>query len=171
MVTFPVLADALRRAGVRFVLIGTWGANLHARDTAAVFTTFDFDLFLPPEPDALLDTWRVCEKLGLSLRVAGEPLDRPRDLVLAERVIERRASVRATSESGLAVDLTLVMTAFDFEQVWRNRRVFAMDGVEVPVARLRHIVESKGATAREKDRLFLATHRAALREMLDDDTD
>ena len=44
MVTFPVLADALQRAGVRFVLIGTWGANLHARDATAVFTTFDFDL-------------------------------------------------------------------------------------------------------------------------------
>lgn len=121
MTTFPVLADALQRTGVRFVLIGTWGANLHARDATAVFTTFDFDLFLPPEPDPLVGTWRVCEELGLSLQVAGD--------------------------------------------------VFVMDGVDVPVARLRHIIESKGATAREKDRLFLATHRAALREMLDDDTD
>lgn len=171
MTTFPVLADALQRAGVRFVLIGTWGANLHARDATAVFTTFDFDLFLPPEPDTLLGTWRVCEELGLSLHVAGEPLDRPRDRALAEQAIAHRATVRATAQSGLAVDLTLVMTAFDFEEVWRNRRVFAMDGFDVPVARLRHIIESKGATAREKDRLFLATHRAALREMLGDDTD
>ena len=127
--------------------------------------------FCRPSRTRYWTRWRVCEELGLSLHVAGEPLDRPRDRALAEQVIAHRATVRATSQSGLAVDLTLVMTAFDFEEVWRNRRVFAMDGFEVPVARLRHIIESKGATAREKDRLFLATHRAALREMLDDDTD
>ena len=171
MVTFPVLVDALRRRGVRCVLIGAWGANMHARDAAAVFTTFDFDLFLPPDAHNLLEAWRVCETLGLSLQAGGEPLDTPRDEALAARVIERRATVRAAAASGLAVDLALVMAACEFEEVWAQRRLFVMDGVEIPVARLRHIVRSKGETGRDKDRLFLATHGDALRQMLDDDTD
>ena len=38
--------------------------------------------------------------------------------------------------------------------------------VEVPVARLSHIVASKHATGRDKDRLFLATYREALDRLL-----
>ena len=171
MVTFAALVDGLHRRGVRFVLIGVWGANLHADDATVVFTTFDFDLFLPPDPDNLLEAWRVCEELGLSLETGREPLDTPRDRALATRAVERRALIRARAPSGLTVDLTLVMAAFEFEQVWKERRLFLVDGVEIPVARLTHIVRSKSATGRDKDRLFLATHREALRRMLDADTD
>ena len=41
-----------------------------------------------------------------------------------------------------------------------------LDGVEIPVARLLHIVQSKHAVGRDKDRLFLATHRDELEELL-----
>ena len=153
------------------MLIGIWGVNAHASDGAAVFTTNDFDLFFPPDPDNLLETWHACEQLGFSLRVGREPLDSPRDRLLARRVVDRRALVRATAPGGLAVDLTLVMSAFDFDQVWSERRRFIMDGVEVPVARLSHIVRSKTAAGRDKDRLFLATHADTLRQMLRGDAD
>ncbi len=58
------------------------------------------------------------------------------------------------------------MSGWDFDAVWTERRSFVVDGVEIPVARLLHIVESKRAAGREKDRLFLATHRQALEERL-----
>lgn len=169
MVSFPSFVDALHRRSVRFVLIGIWGVNAHASDGANVFTTNDFDLFLPPDPDNLLETWRACDELGFSLRTGPEPLGIPHDRLLAQRVVDRRGLVRATAPCGLAVDLTLVMSAFDFDQVWSERRRFIMDGVEVPVARLSHIVRSKTAAGREKDRLFLATHADTLRQMLADD--
>ncbi len=130
-----------------------------------------FDLFLPPDPDNLLQTWHVCDELGFSLRAGREPLEVPRDRLLARRVVHRRGLVRATAAGGLAIDLTLVMSAFDFEQVWSERRRFIMDGVEIPVARLSHIVRSKTAAGRDKDRLFLATHADSLRQMLEDDED
>ena len=60
-----------------------------------------FDLFLPPDPDNLLQTWHVCDELGFSL----------------------------------------------------------------------HIVRSKTAAGRDKDRLLLATHADSLRQMLEDDED
>ena len=55
----------------------------------------------------------------------------------------------------------------EFLQLVRER-MFVVDGVEIPVARLTHIVESKAAAGREKDRLFLATHAEALRQLLED---
>jgi hypothetical protein len=65
----------------------------------------------------------------------------------------------------LLIDLTLVMAGLAFEDVWSRRRVFKVEGVEVPVASLKDIVASKAAAGRPKDRLFLATHEEALREL------
>jgi hypothetical protein len=163
---FVRLADLLSRAPVRFVVIGLSGVNLYARSASEVFTTQDRDLFLPPDPDNELTAWGVCESVGLDLFCGDEPLDRPRDRFVAERVIANRALVRATDGAGLDVDLTLVMAGFDFATVWKARRIFRVEGVEIPVARLAHVIESKRRAGRDKDRLFLATHAEAIRDLL-----
>ena len=61
------------------------------------------------------------------------------------------------------------MSGFEFERVWPAHRVFEVEGVAIPVARLSHIVESKARAGWEKDRLFLVTHREVLRRLLSDD--
>jgi hypothetical protein len=167
-VTHPLspLAHSLEERAVRYVLIGVSGANLYGPGGQAVFATDDFDLFLPLDPDNLARAWSACEDKGLDLWLANEPLDRPRDRRLAEQIIERRVLTRAAGADELAVDLTLVMQGFDFESVWAERRVFRIDGVGVPTARLRHIVESKHATGRDKDKFFLASHKDALEQLL-----
>ncbi len=162
---FAALVRVLREREVRFVVIGVWGANFFAHAAGAVFTTQDRDLFLPPDADNLMRAWDACEAAGLSLWSDNEPLDTPHDRLVADAVVARRALVRAT-RGGLQIDLTLVMAGFDFEAVWNERRLFVVDGVDIPVARLAHIVESKAAAGREKDRLFLATHADALRQLL-----
>ncbi len=163
---FAALARVLVARDVRFVVIGVWGANFFASAAGAVFTTQDRDLFLPPDPDNLMRAWDACEVAGLRLWAGEEPLDVPHDRVIADAVVASRALTRATKDD-LQVDLTLVMAGFDFERVWTERRLFAVEGVDIPVARLAHIVESKAAAGREKDRLFLATHAEALRQLLD----
>jgi hypothetical protein len=163
---FVTLVRAMHERDVRFVLIGVWGANLFATTAGTLFTTEDRDLFLPLDPDNLLRAWDACEAAGLALWSGNEPLDRPHDRFVADAVIARRALVRATDESGLQVDLTLVMAGFDFDTVWNDRRIFVVDGEQIPVARLAYIVKSKAAAGREKDRLFLATHAAALKQLL-----
>jgi hypothetical protein len=60
----------------------------------------------------------------------------------------------------------LVMKGFDFKTVWAERRSFLSEGAEVPTARFTHIVQSKLAAGRPKDRMFLATHRDALEQLL-----
>jgi predicted nucleotidyltransferase len=162
---FPPFVSRLVERRVRFVLIGVAGANYFAPAAGAVFTTQDRDLFLPPDPDNLMRAWDACDAAGLSLWAGAEPLDVPHDRVIADAVVERRALTRAVRDD-LQVDLTLVMAGFEFEQVWSERRTFVVDGVEIPVARLSHIVQSKAAAGREKDRLFLATHADALRQLL-----
>jgi hypothetical protein len=166
MTSFAPLARAFAERGVRYLLIGVSGANLHAHRAGVVFTTQDRDIFLPPDADNLLRAWEACEQCALELTSSGEPLDRPRDRVLAESVIRNAALTNATDGEGLQVDLTFVMTGLDFEEVWKERILCELAGVKVPGASLKHIVTSKANAGRGKDRLFLATHAEALRELL-----
>ena len=160
------LARQLAALHVRYLLIGVSGANLYGPSGQAVFATEDIDLFLPLDADNLGRAWAACEETGLELWTGADPLDRPRDTWLAERVVARRALTRATGADDLNVDLSLTMSAFEFDTVWADRRVFTIEGIEVPTARLRHIVESKHAAGRPKDMLFLATHKDALEQLL-----
>ena len=160
------LARALAQRSVRYVLIGVSGANLYGPGGQAIFTTDDLDLFLPTDPANLEQAWAACEDTQLELWLIEEPLGRPRDRWLAERIVERRALTRATGPDDLLVDFTLVMKGFDFETAWAERRTFMIDGVPVPAARLQHIVESKHAAGRPKDQYFLATHKDALEQLL-----
>jgi hypothetical protein len=163
---FVRLVGALNKAAVRFVVIGVAGANHYARSGATVFTTKDFDLFLPPDPANARRAWSACAEKGLSLFCGDEPLDIPHDDFLARTIVSRAALVSATDSGDLLVDLTLVMAGFEFETVWAERRLFVVEGVQVPVARLTHIVQSNAAAGRPKDRLFLATHEEALRDLI-----
>ena len=160
------LAQALKQRDVRYVIIGVGGANYWAHAAGLVFTTQDRDLFLPPDSANLVAAWAACDEVGMELWLLNEPLERPRDQWLADRIVERQALTRATGPRELQVDLTLVMKGFDFETVWKERRPFIIDGAEIPTARLRHIIESKHAAGRDKDKLFLATHRDALEQLL-----
>lgn len=147
---FPSLVRALAAGDVRFVLIGVAGANYYAQSRGMLFVTQDRDLLLPPDPENELRAWRVCRSARLELSCGLEHLG--------------TALVRA--ESGeFRIDLSLVMAGFEFDEVWRERRLFKDEGVEIPVARLEHIVASKAAAGRPKDRLFLATHEEARREL------
>ena len=166
---FSSLASALSAGGVRYLVIGVWGVNYYAPSGSGMFATLDRDLFLPPDAENLLAAWRICEEHGYQLFAANEPLDVPRDDTLARAIVERRALTRASDGEGTDVDLSLTMSGFGFEAALRARRTFEVDGVEIPVAQLSHIIESKAKTGREKDRLFLATYREALDNLLSDD--
>jgi hypothetical protein len=134
-----------------------------------VFATEDVDLLLPLDPDNLVQAWSACEACGFGLFAGPEPLDQPRDRWLAERVVERKTLTRAAGASELEVDLALSMSGYPFDVVWQERRTFVVSGVDVPVARLQHIVRSKHLAGRPKDRLFLATHYDALQQLLKKD--
>jgi predicted nucleotidyltransferase len=165
---FARLGAALNEAGVRFVTIGVAGANLWARSGHTMFTTRDYDLFLPSDPENALRAWQAADAAGLDLFCGDDPLDRPRDRFLAERIVERRSLVRATDGAGFDVDFALVMAGFAFEEVFARRRTFEVEGVPIGVALLRDIVASKAAAGREKDRLFLAAHAEALKSLIEE---
>ncbi|HXV60280.1 MAG TPA: hypothetical protein VEK15_06265 [Vicinamibacteria bacterium] len=85
MSAFEELVRALSQSGVRFIVIGVWGANYYATSGETLFTTDDRDLFLPADARNLLTAWQACESVGLQLWSGNEPMDKPLDDFLAER--------------------------------------------------------------------------------------
>ena len=166
---FLRLLSRFEEQHVRHVVIGVWAANYYAKTGAEVFTTEDRDLFLPPDPENLLRAWSSCRAEGFTLWSGDEPLGEPLDRWLADRIVAQRALTSAVHDSGVVVDLTLVMAGFEFDAVWSGRRVFRVDDVDIPVARISHIVESKARAGRPKDRLFLATYEERLRQLVRDE--
>ena len=159
-----LLEEFLRRQ-VRYAAMGVWAANHYAHSPAGVVSTLDTDLFLPSDPANLLEAWRAAESVGLELWCGDEPLDRPRDSVLAHAVVHRRALTRGVGEDELLVDFSLVMAGFAFEQIRPACRHFQIDGIDVVVASLVHIVQSKAAVGRLKDIAYLATLDEELRNL------
>jgi hypothetical protein len=102
----------------------------------------DRDLFLPLDPDNELRAWRAAESGGLTLWLGDEPLGEPKDRFLGERIVEYRMLVTGTL-GDLTVDFTKVMAGFDFETANADHHVFRAEGVDIPVARLEHIIKSK----------------------------
>ena len=138
--------------------MGVWGANYYAPSGSAMFTTLDRDLFLPPDPANLLAAWRVCQDNGFELFARTEPLDEPRDAELARAVVERRALTRASDGMGTDVDLSLVMSGFEFETIWPVRRTF-FRGRGLAAVRPRRIGglgPPRGPTACARDRIATA---------------
>jgi hypothetical protein len=165
------LFERLLKADVRFVVIGVGGANYYALPRQQIFLTEDKDLLLPLDPANTLACWQAAESVGFKLWLHNEPLGRPMDLWLAERIVERRMVVTGLADPDYKVDLTYTMGGFGFEEVWSSKRIFAVEGVDIPVASLRQIVESKRQAGRKKDLLFFATHEELLRQLLTKEDD
>lgn len=160
------LFEALVDRDVRYLVIGVGGVNLHLKRTRAPLLTKDLDLFLPLDPQNLLRAWEACELAGWTLWSGGEPLDQPRDLLVATRVVQGRALTTAFVEGELPTDLTFVMGSFDFEDVWLRRTEKYEEYVQVELARLADILAAKTLADRPKDRSFLAQNRALLDDLL-----
>src|SRR5258705_10202870 len=122
------LARALNEQQVRYVVIGVGGANYWSHTAGLVFATQDRDLFLPPDADNLVAAWSVCEAAGFELWLLNEPLDRPRDRWLADRIIERRPLPLATSAPPLPIEPTPLVEGFGFDLLLAPGRGFVVRG-------------------------------------------
>jgi hypothetical protein len=153
----------LEKAGVRYVIVGAFGANLYARDAGCVITTQDCDLLLPPDPEGLSRAIAVLKKLRYSLEAGGEPVDQDPDLVRG--IVRALGCVRAVKKNA-RIDLPLAIAGCTFESLWKRQRRVRVGSVTVRVAPLRDILRSKKLADRPKDRLFLATFKDALEQLL-----
>jgi len=155
----------LEDAGVRYLLVGAFGANLYAREVGMVFHTADCDILIPPRPRILAKALRTLRSLGYELEAGDEPLVGEEDPVLLQGILRARAAIRALSHSA-RIDLMLELAGAGFERLWKRQRRVRIGAALLRLAPLDALIRSKQLANRPKDRLFLEANRAALEEMI-----
>lgn len=136
---------------VRFVVVGGVAAQLRGWTE----TTLDLDIVPDPEPDNLGRLARALNDLDVRWRVAGAPDGHPLAAPLDAATIARHVSLALTCEHG-PVDVVLHPDGIDgFAELESAATVERLAGSPVLVASAAHIVRSKQAADRLKDRAQL----------------
>ena len=156
----------LDAAGVRYLILGAFGAELHFLHDANQILTRDMDLLLPRDPGNLLRGLVALQQAGFELRAGGEEL-LPDD-VIAAGIIRQSATVRAL-RGVETVDVMTWVPEIDFEDLWARQVAFTMAGTPVRTAPLEAILRSKKLAFRMKDRMFLEQFKEAITEALDNE--
>ncbi len=148
------ILDTLNRHGVRYVVIGGYGAVLHG----SLLTTNDVDITPDTSPENLVRLADALIELEARLRVHGsrEPVEMPLD---AETFGSFTTMTLRTGAGDLDVALRPdappsapggPVSHFDYDRLARDALLVEMP-VPVPVASLDDIIASKEAAGRTKD--------------------
>jgi predicted nucleotidyltransferase len=138
------LCDALNKASVKYVLVGGCAVILHGYYR----TTHDIDLLV----DAREENIRRLKEALFEVFKTREAFD------INDRDVLQYAVVRFAPESeNLAVDLLKAIGDIDFQKAFRDIENIEVGGVQVPVAGLSTLIETKkGLRPKDQeDLLFL----------------
>ncbi len=143
MLTYPELLRAMHESGADYVLMGLSAAAAYGSTLASN----DFDFFIRPDPAHLDRARDAFRQLGMTESFP---------TVASSNLISSEATVRFVDPlGGPFIDLMTHISGPTFDEVWRDRQVRDLGKIRVRVASLEHIVASKRAANREKDRYAL----------------
>lgn len=143
MATYVEILRAIHECGADTVWIGMAATAVHGSN----LISNDFDFFVRPDPSHLDRARDAMRQLGM--------FDSHESLT-SLTVIQSGVTVTFTdSQIGPPVDLLTEIDGPTFDEVWTGSLLREVSGIPVRVADLRHIVASKRAANREKDRIAL----------------
>lgn len=127
---------ALNAHGVEYLVVGGWAVGFHAEPRA----TKDIDLFI--RADA-----RNSEAVFQALAEFGAPLAgyTPADFR------DQPTSVFQIGQPPARADFLQSIDGVNFEEAWRDRTEFVLDGISVQVISSQHLIQNKLASGRQRD--------------------
>lgn len=146
------LLQALSRHGVDFVVIGGIAGLVHG----SAYPTFDLDVVYSRDRANLERLVAALEELDLSLR--GAPVDLPFQLDV--RTLENGANFTFDTPYGSFDILADAAGMSAYEELRGEARVDEIEGIEVRVASLDHLIAMKRAANRTKDKLMVEEYIA-----------
>jgi len=143
MTTYQEILRAIHGSGADYAWMGMNAAGAYGATSGSL----DFDFFVRPDPMHLDKARQAFRAMGMS--------------ELWPKVTSRNLIAMGVTDTfsdpygGPTVDLMTEISGPSFEEVWTKHRVIKFSGVKVRIASLKHIVASKRAANREKDRYAL----------------
>jgi hypothetical protein len=143
MITYLEILKAMHASGADYVWIGMNAAGAYG----ATLSSTDFDFFIRPETEHLDRARDVFRTIGMSESWA--------KVTSANLLAGEVTDTFSDSDGGPSVDLMVAVSGPTFDEVWRDHQIVEFQGQPVRIASLRHIVQSKRAANRPKDRYML----------------
>lgn len=134
--------------GVDYLVVGGVALVLHG----AVRLTIDLDLMLLPEPENLQKFVSAIESLGFKPKLPMLPKELSFDL-LREWKRTRNLQVLSFYDSSDLFKLIdiLIDPAVDYKEAAKDRKIFSLSKVEVPVISIKNLKKLKEDAGRPKD--------------------
>lgn len=143
----PRLAEALNEAGVDYVVVGGVAGNLHG----SMYPTLDLDVAYARERANLARMVRALE--GMEVLLNNAPADLP--LVLDVKSLENGANFTFDTVHGRFDILGHIPGISSYNNLRQDSTLTDIDGVEVRIASIDHLIAMKRAANRPKDKLMV----------------
>lgn len=144
------LLKALDRHGVDFVVVGGLAGIAHGSS----YPTYDLDIAYSRERSNLRRLASALAEIGVTLR--GAPSDLP--FQLDDQTLANGANFTFDTEFGSFDILGDIAGIKSYEDLRREAKTERLEGVEVRVASLNHLISMKRAANRTKDQLMVVEY-------------
>jgi hypothetical protein len=147
----PLQASPLLRAladhGVDFVVVGGMAGLAHG----SAYPTYDLDIAYARDRENIIRLVAALGEIGVTLR--GAPVDLP--FQLDARTIQNGANFTFDSPYGSFDVLGYAAGIDSYDQLRANAVLATVEGVEVRIASIDHLIAMKRAANRTKDKLMV----------------
>ena len=143
---------ALADGGVDFVVIGGVAGAVHG----STYPSYDLDVAYARDSDNLERLVHVLRDLGATLR--GAPPGLP--VQLDARSLREGGNFTFDTRLGPVDILAYPEGSATYDRLRADAKVIAVDGREIRVASLDHLISMKSATGRRKDELMVNEYKA-----------
>jgi hypothetical protein len=140
MLTYREILQAIADSGADYAWIGVSAAGVYGSTLSSV----DFDFFIRPDPAHLDKARAAFRKLGMAELHA--------KVASANLILMETTDSFSDPAGGPTVDLLNKISGPSFDEVWGQHQIHQFEGLALRVASLEHIIASKLAAGREKDR-------------------
>lgn len=156
MSSYREVFGAMESSGADYVWMGLSAASAHG----ATLVSDDFDFFVRPEAEHLDRARAALRRIGLADTKEG---------VHSENLIALGATTCFIDPyGGPVVDLMTEISGPSFDEVWAKSVLQDVHGSQIRIASLRHILQSKIAANREKDRDAIKRLRMDFPELVEE---
>jgi hypothetical protein len=141
------LLRALTKHGVDFIVVGGLAGLAHG----SAYPTYDLDVAYSRDRENIARLVAALSEIGVTLR--GAPADLP--FLLEAKTIEKGANFTFDSPHGSFDILGDAAGIHSYDQLRSEAVVATIEGVEVRVASIDHLIAMKRAANRTKDKLMV----------------
>lgn len=129
------MLQCLSEENVKFLLVGAYALAVHGFPRA----TKDIDFFVWATPENAANLIRALVKFGAPLEG------------VSESDFSSEGVIFQIGNSPRRIDIITTIDGIKFDQAYANRKIFATDGLQIPVISLEDLIANKRASGRTQD--------------------